>query len=396
MNDTTTLPPRAQTGQKVRKPRLWLRFLIMAVIIGLLAGGLMFFHRFKSTILAQITDQIRNSVPVVATGKAVMASWQPRQVAPGSSRAVKGADLSAEIGGVVDQIGFESGQIVQAGTVLLRLRPNDDDAKLAQLQANAELAAINLQRDQRQLAAKAIAQATVDTDAANLKVAKAQVEAQQALIAEKIVRAPFTGRLGIRQIDIGQYLAPGTAIVTLQQLDPMYVDFYLPQQSLEKIAVGQKVEVSADAYPHRNFAGTITSLNARVDNTSRMIQVRASVPNADGALLPGMYLTVSVLSGPEQSLVTIPNMAVAYNPYGALVYVVRPEKAANGKEQLVAHQQFITTGDARGDEVSVLKGLNAGDTIVTAGQLKLHNGSIVTIDNRVQPPGPDAPVPQDQ
>ncbi len=227
MNDATTLSPRAQTGQKVRKPRLWLRFLIMAVIIGLLAGGLMFFHRFKSTILAQITDQIRNSVPVVATGKAVMANWQPRQVAPGSSRAVKGADLSAEIGGVVDQIGFESGQIVQAGTVLLRLRPNDDDAKLAQLQANAELAAINLQRDQRQLAAKAIAQATVDTDAANLKVAKAQVEAQQALIAEKIVRAPFTGRLGIRQIDIGQYLAPGTAIVTLQQLDPMYVDFFL-------------------------------------------------------------------------------------------------------------------------------------------------------------------------
>ena len=175
---------------------------------------------------------------------------------------------------------------------------------------------MTLQRDQRQLAAHGVAQATVDTDAANLKVARAQVAAQQAVMAEKVVRAPFAGRLGVRQVDLGQYIAAGTTIVTLQQLDPMFVDFYLPQQALGQIAVGQKVEVTADAYPGRIFAGQVSSLNAKIDPTSRMLQVRATMPNADGALLPGMYLSVSVASGAAQSLVTIPQAAVAYNPYG--------------------------------------------------------------------------------
>jgi membrane fusion protein, multidrug efflux system len=396
LNDTTTLPPRAPAEQRVRKPRLWLRFLLMLLLVALLAGGLLYFHRFKAGLLGQITEMIRSSVPVVATGKAVMAEWQPKETATGSARAVKGADMASEVGGVVDEITFESGQTVQAGTVLLRLRPNDDEAKLQQLQANADLAAITLGRDQKQLAARAIAQATVDTDAANLKVAKAQVVAQQALMAEKVVRAPFTGRLGLRLVDVGQYLSPGTASATLQQLDPMFVDFYLPQQALGRIQVGQPVEVTADSYPNRVFSGTISSLNARVDAASRMLQVRATLPNADGALVPGMYLTVAVESGKRESLVTIPNMAVAYNPYGALVYVVRPEKDKQGKDILVAHQQFVTTGDARGDQVSILKGLQAGDEIVTAGQLKLHNGSVVSIDNKIEPPGPNAPVPQDQ
>jgi membrane fusion protein (multidrug efflux system) len=395
MNDMTTLP-RTQAGQRVRKPRLWLRYLVMLVLIGLLGAGLVFFHQFKSGILNQITEQIRNSVPVVATGKATLADWQPRQIASGSVRAVKGADMSAEIGGIVDEIDFESGQIVQAGAVLLRLRPNDDEAKLQQLQANADLAAITLARDQRQLAAKAIAQATVDTDIANLKVARAQVAAQQALIAEKTVKAPFTGRLGLRQVDVGQYLSPGTAIVTLQQIDPMFVDFYLPQQALSTLKTGEPVEVTSDAWPGRTFNGTLTSLNARIDPDNRMIQVRATVPNPDGTLVPGMYVTASVASGAARKLVTVPNMAVAYNPYGTLVYVVRPEKDKQGKEVLVAHQQFVTTGDARGDRVSILKGLKDGDVIVTAGQLKLHNGSVIEVNNAVEPPGPDAPVPQDQ
>ncbi|HVZ10200.1 efflux RND transporter periplasmic adaptor subunit [Rhodopila sp.] len=395
MNDMTTLP-RTQAGQRVRKPRLWLRYLVMLVLIGLLGAGLVFFHQFKSGILNQITEQIRNSVPVVATGKATLADWQPRQIASGSVRAVKGADMSAEIGGIVDEIDFESGQVVQAGAVLLRLRPNDDEAKLQQLQANADLAAITLARDQRQLAAKAIAQATVDTDIANLKVARAQVAAQQALIAEKTVKAPFTGRLGLRQVDVGQYLSPGTAIVTLQQIDPMFVDFYLPQQALSTLKTGEPVEVTSDAWPGRTFNGTLTSLNARIDPDNRMIQVRATVPNPDGTLVPGMYVTASVASGAARKLVTVPNMAVAYNPYGTLVYVVRPEKDKQGKEVLVAHQQFVTTGDARGDRVSILKGLKDGDVIVTAGQLKLHNGSVIEVNNAVEPPGPDAPVPQDQ
>ena len=279
--------------------------------------------------------------------------------------------------------------------MLLRLRPNDDDAKLAQLMASADLDAITLQRDQKQLAAHGVAQATVDSDAAALKVARAQVAAQQAVMAEKIVRAPFAGRLGVRQVDIGQFLAAGTTIVTLQQLDPMFVDFYLPQQALDQIAVGQKVEVTADAYPGRTFDGVISSLNAKVDPSSRMLQVRASVPNADGKLLPGMYLSVSVASGEAKPLVTIPLAAVAFNPYGSLVYVLQDQKDPQGKDQQVVRQQFVTTGASRGDEVSILKGLSVNDVVVTAGQLKLHNGSAVKIDNAVQPTDNPAPVPQD-
>jgi membrane fusion protein (multidrug efflux system) len=390
MNDTTTLP-----RTKERRPRTWLRMTLMLLLVGLLAAGLIGFQTFKAGILKQVVTQIRSEIPVVATGTATMQVWQPRQTAVGSARASNGADLAAEIGGVVDQISFESGQDVAAGTVLLRLRPNDDDAKLAQLAASADLDAITLQRDQKQLAVHGVAQATVDSDAAALKVARAQVAAQQAVMAEKIVRAPFAGRLGVRQVDIGQFLSAGTTIVTLQQLDPMLVDFYLPQQALDQIAVGQKVEVTADAYPGRTFEGVVSSLNSKVDPSSRMLQVRASIPNADGKLLPGMYLSVSVASGAPQSLVTIPLAAVAFNPYGSLVYVLHNEKDPQGKDVQVVRQQFVTTGASRGDQVSILKGISANDVLVTAGQLKLHNGSVVKIDNAVQPTDNPAPEPQD-
>ena len=392
MNDFFTAP---RTTTPVRRPRTWLRLTLMLLGVGLVAGGLIWFQHFKSGILSQVVANIRSEQPTVATAKASMQEWRAAQTAVGTARASKGADLAAEIGGVVDQIDFESGQAVPAGTVLLRLRPNDDAAKLAQLQASADLAELTLQRDQKQLAAHAVAQATVDSDAANLKVTKAQVEAQQAIMAEKTVRAPFPGRLGVRQVDVGQFIAAGTTIVTLQQLDPMFVDFYLPQQALGQIADGQAVEVTADAWPGRTFAGKISSLNAKVDPTSRMLQVRASVPNADGALLPGMYVGVSIATGQPQQLVTIPLAAVAFNPYGALVYVVHDEKAANGAEQHVVKQQFVTTGAERGDQVSILKGIGANDVVVTAGQLKLHNGALVKIDNAVQPTNDPTPSPQD-
>jgi membrane fusion protein (multidrug efflux system) len=392
MNDATTLP---RTTVTTRRPRTWLRMGLMLLFVGLIAAGLFKFAQFKGTILKTVTASIRAEVPTIATAPASVQLWQPRLTAVGSARAFNGADLAAEIGGVVDQIQFESGQTVQAGTVLLRLRPNDDDAKLAQLQANADLAAVTLQRDQRQLAAHGVAQATVDTDAANLKVAKAQVVAQQAVMAEKVIRAPFAGRLGVRQVDIGQFIAAGTTIVTLQQLDPMLVDFFLPQQTLGQVNVGEKVEVTTDAYPGRVFPGQVSSINSKVDSSSRMLQVRATIANADQALLPGMYLNVSAISGAPQSLVTIPLAAVAFNPYGSLVYVLHDQQDDQGKVQHVVQQQFVTTGDTRGDQISVLKGVGANDVVVTAGQLKLHNKSVVKIDNAVQPTDNPAPTPQD-
>jgi membrane fusion protein (multidrug efflux system) len=383
MNDTTTLDTKA------KKPRTWLRMTVMLLVVGLLGGGLVFFQTFKAGILKQVTAQIRSSVPTVATAPASLQDWQPRLTAVGTARAVNGADMSADINGTVEQINFESGQTVKAGTVLLRLRHNDDEAKLAQLQASAALAEVTLQRDLRQLAAKGVAQSVVDTDTANLKVANAQVAAQQALMAQKTVRAPFDGRLGTRLVDLGQYLPAGTAIVSLQQLDPMLVDFNLPQQALGQIATGQKVEVTADAWPSRVFAGTVTAINSKVDAASRMLQVRATVPNPDGALLPGMYLNVAAASGPAEPRVTVPLAAVAFNPYGALVYVVQPD----GK---TVRQQFVTTGAQRGDQVAILKGVAATDVIVTAGQMKLHNGSAIKIDNSLQPSNDPAPQPADK
>jgi membrane fusion protein (multidrug efflux system) len=378
-----------------RRPRTWLRLTVMLLLVALVAGGLVWFQHFKAGILKQVVATIRSEVPTVATAEATSQSWQARQTAVGTARASNGADLAAEIGGVVDQINFDSGQTVAAGTVLLRLRPDDDDAKLAQLQASADLAAVNLQRDEKQLAAHGVAQATVDTDAANLKVARAQVAAQQAVMAEKIVRAPFAGRLGVRQVDLGQFIAAGTTIVTLQQLDPMFVDFYLPQQALGEIANGQAIEVTVDAWPGRTFKGQIAAINPKIDPTSRMLQVRATVANPDGAVLPGMFVDVSIATGQPRLLVTIPVAAVAFNSYGSLVYVVHDEKDANGADQHVVRQQFVTTGAARGDQISILKGIDANDVVVTAGQLKLHNGSVVKIDNAIRPTDNPAPVPQD-
>lgn len=392
MNDVTTIP---RTAAPTRKPRTWLRFTVMLLMVALLAAGLLWFQNFKAGILHQVVENIRSEAPTVAIAPASVQPWQATLTAVGTARASNGADLAAEVAGIVDQIAFRSGQNVTAGTVLLRLRPNDDEAKLAQLQASAQLAGVTLRRDEQQLAVHGVAQATVDADAANLKVTQAQVAAQQALMAEKVVRAPFSGRLGVRQVDLGQFIAAGTTIVTLQQLDPMLVDFYLPQQALGQISTGQEVDITTDAWPGRTFRGSVSALNARVDPSSRMLQVRASIPNADGALLPGMFVNVSIATGQPRPLVTIPNAAVAYNPYGALVYIVHRQTDAAGHAQYVVRQQFVTTGATRGDQVSILKGVDAHDSVVTAGQLKLHNGAIVRIDNTVQPSDNPAPVPVD-
>jgi membrane fusion protein (multidrug efflux system) len=378
------------------RPRIWLRLTLMLLIVGLLAAGLIGFHAFKATILQQVTASIQSTQPTVATAHAALQPWQASLSAVGSLRASNGADIAPETGGVIDAVDFESGLTVPAGKTLVHLRLNDDAAKLEQLQATAELDAITLQRDQRQLAAKGVARSVVDTDTANLKVARAQVAAQQAVIDEKTIRAPFAGRLGVRQIDLGQYVAAGTALVTLQALDPMFVDFYLPQQALDQIQPGGKVAVSVDAYPGRSFTGTVASINAKVDAASRMLQIRATIPNQDRALLPGMFANVTVNTGKPQMLVTIPLTAVAYNPYGSLVYVIQEDADKNGDRQQMAYQHFVTTGAARGDQVSILKGLKPDEQVVTAGQMKLHNGTAVKIDPGANLPDAATAAPQDQ
>jgi membrane fusion protein (multidrug efflux system) len=323
----------------------------------------------------------------VSTTVAATSKWQSRTQALGSLRAVRGADLAAQAAGVVDKIHIESGAEVSAGAVLLTLKPNDDPAKLAQLEAQAELAAITLKRDQEQLAAQAISQATVDADASNLKSARAQVVAQQALIEEKTVRAPFAGRLGIRQVDEGQYLGAGTTVVTLQALDPIFIDFYVPQQALARLQVGQAVGARVDTYPGDGFDGKIVSINSKVDTASRNVQVRASFGNSDRRLLPGMYANVAIDNGAATTEITLPQAAITFNPYGDTVFVV---------QQGVVQQRFVKLGDTRGDQVAVKSGIAAGDVVVTAGQMKLRNGSAVVVNNNVQPTNDANPAPPNE
>jgi membrane fusion protein (multidrug efflux system) len=367
------------------------RMVIMLVVVGVVLGGIFGFETFRTGLIRRIISGQGAPVQTVSTVRADLQDWQPSLSAVGSLIAVQGTSLAAEVAGTVDELHFDSGDDVAKGALLLRLRPNDDNAKLAQLQAIADTDQTTYDRDQRQLRAQAVSQATVDTDAGNLRAARAQVAQQQALNEEKFVRAPFAGRLGIRQVDLGQVLAAGTAIVTLQSLDPIFVDFYLPQQDISLARVGQAVTVHVDSFPSENFPGAVTALNALVDSASRNVQVRASLKNPARKLLPGMFATVTVNNGGVQHYITVPQTAIAFNPYGSTVFLVD-----EGSTPLKVSQHFVTTGDTRGDQIAVLKGIDVGATVVSAGQIKLRNGTEVKIDNTVQPPDNPNPTPQEQ
>jgi membrane fusion protein, multidrug efflux system len=393
----------------------WLVLIVAVVVLILIIGGVKGYGAYKmfQGFAAQGAPKF-----TVSTTKVKYQEWLAQLSAVGSLRAERGADLSAEVAGTVDTVQFTSGDYVKAGQLLLRLRSADDVAHLESLKASAALAQTNYNRDKAQFEAEAISQAALDTDAANLRSAKAQVAEQQALVDKKFVRAPFAGQIGIRAVDVGQYLAAGTKIVTLQQLDPIFVDFSLPQQSLSQIHDGQKVSVVSDAFPEKSFDGEITAVDPQIDTDTRNVRIRAVLNNSEHKLLPGMYANVGIEVGTPVRYLTLPQTAVAYNPYGATVYVVVPRSeetgkntAASGKERakpagaagtasrapdLMAKQVFVTTGSTRGDQVAILKGITEGDEVVTTGQIKLRNGALVTINNSVQPSDDPNPKPQEQ
>jgi membrane fusion protein (multidrug efflux system) len=370
---------------------------ILALAVALILGGIFAWQSFMGRMMGKYMAASATAPQTVATVTAAEDQWQSRLRATGSLRAVRGADLSSQASGIVDEIHFDSGNDVPAGKVLLRLRPLDDYALLQQLEAAAALAEQNYKRDQEQFAAQAISQAVIDGDVATLKTAHAQVEAQHALIQEKIVVAPFAGRLGIRQVDLGQYLAAGTAIVTLQALDPILIDFYLPQQALSRIKIGQAVGAMVDTYPGRNFSGVIEAINSKVDAASRNVQVRAAFHNADRSLVPGMYATVSIDAGDKIAQITLPQAAITYNPYGDTVFVVEQAGTDDkGKPRSIVKQRFVKLGATRGDQIAVLSGIKAGEIVVTAGQMKLRNGSAITINNSLTPTNEINPNPPNE
>lgn len=377
------------------------RMIIMLIIAGVIVGGVVAFQIFKNSMIEKGIKGGANPPQSVSTIVAEESVWQPTVEALGSFSASKQASLSAEVSGLVTSIQFDSGQKVGLGQTLVELNPAPLIAQLAQSEAQAALAALNLKRDEAQLKIQAISQAVVDTDRAALKSALAQVAAQKALIAQKTIRAPFAGQLGIRQVNLGQYLAPGTTVVTLQKLDPMDIDFTVPQSQINLIHVGMQAKVETNAVPGHTFSGKVTAIEPQIDPDTRNLKVRARLANPNNILLPGMFATVRLTEGQPESHVTLPNAAVTYNPYGATVFIVSGEgkgkrSDAEGKSGLTVQQRFITTGQTRGDQVAILKGVKVGETVVTAGQLKLRNGSPVTVNNSIQPsnnPNPDVPTP---
>ncbi len=281
---------------------------------------------------------------------------------------------------------------------MLQLRDGDDVARLQQLEANARLSQITFQRARQQLAAQAISKADYDTAAANLKANQAAVAQQKVVVAKKQLRAPFAGRAGIITVSPGDYLSIGTSVVTLQQLDPLYVDFSVPQRELGQLQVGQQVNLGVDAYVGRSFSGKLSAINPKVNTDTRNVQVEATVANHDKQLIPGMFAKVRVDIGHSRQLLTLPQAAIVYNPYGDTVYVVHPSKG-RGKDgkalPATVQQTFVTLGETRGDQVAILKGIDPGTVVVTSGQLKLKNGAPIVVDNSVQPADQSHPTPQE-
>jgi membrane fusion protein (multidrug efflux system) len=374
---------------------------IMLMIVAVVFGGLFFFVNFRASMIQQVLAAMANPPQTVSVTTAAFQEWRPSLTAVGTFRAVNGADLALEASGVVEKIHFQSGEDAAAGQLLLELRKDTDVAKLNSLKATAELNAINLRRDQAQLKIHAASQASVDTDLANLKSANAEVAQQEAVIAQKTLRAPFAGRLGIRAVDLGQYIGAGSVIVTLQALDPIFLDFLLPQQVLSGLEVGQPISATVDAFPGATFVGKIAAISSKVDQASRNVQIRASLSNGDHRLRPGMFASVEIATGKPERFVTLPQTAIVYAPYGNSVFLVdKAEAKGDGKAApptgLVARQTFVRLGNARGDQISVLEGLQEGATVVTAGQIKLRNGTPVKIDNSASQPFDPDPKPVDK
>jgi membrane fusion protein, multidrug efflux system len=368
----------------------WLYMLAaVAAIVAVIA--LIKFNQIKAGMA--MMQKMRPPPISVAAIPATEQPWQRQYHAVGSFVAVQGVMLSNELAGTIEKIAFESGDQVKRGDLLVRFNVAPDEAQLRGAEAQAALARINLNRAKDLRAQGTNAQSDLDIADAEYSQATALVDNLKATIAKKIITAPFSGRLGIRQVNLGQFLAVGTPIVTLESLDPLYLNFALPQQDVVGLAVGQKVRITVDAYPGEVFVGAVNALNSKVDDATRNLAIQATVPNADGRLKPGMFGSVDVLRPKEDKFLVLPQTAIVYNPYGNAVYVVVQEKDDQGVPTLVARQRFVQLGETRGDQVAVLKGVVAGEQVVTAGQLKLRNGAAVQINNTVLPDNNAAPTP---
>lgn len=373
------------------------RMIMMLCGVFLLLGLIFGFNQLKTFMIKHFISGMGLPPATVSTMVIASSEWQPKLTSVGNVRAFRGVELSTEVAGLVAAVPIKSGQDVKQGELLIKLNDSSDVAQLNSLKALADLAKVINERDRQQLAIQAISKNVFDTSAADAKSKQAQVEQQTALVAKKNLKAPFSGRVGIVSINPGQYVNSGDKLLTLQTLDPIFVDFNLPQNNAEQIQVGQVVEVTTDAFKDASFTGKITAVSPKVDTNTRNIQVEAQLANPDKKILPGMFANVNIKLGDQVKLLTLPQTAVTYNPYGSTVFLAKPtgKKDKQGKEILEAQQVFVTTGATRGDQVAILKGVEEGATVVTSGQLKLKNGTPLIINNKVEPANSPNPKPQE-
>jgi membrane fusion protein (multidrug efflux system) len=321
----------------------------------------------------------------VTTIVAQQEEWPTSLTAIGTVAAVQGVTVSADLPGIVERIAFESGQAVRAGDVLAVLDTRQEQAQLAALEAQRELARLTFNRIQGLLDERVISQAEFDRATADFQQTDARVGEVRAVIDRKTVRAPFSGLLGLRQVNLGQYLAGGGELVMLQSLNPIYVNFGVPQQDTARVRVGGSVRITADELSGTAFAGRVTAVDSVVNQATRNVQVQATVPNPDGKLRPGMFVQTAIATGATHSFVSLPASAIGYAPFGDSVYVLADLKGPDGKTYRGVRQQFVKVGPTRGDRVAVLSGISAGDEVVTSGVFKLRNGAAVSVNNSVQP-----------
>src|SRR5579872_512243 len=369
-------------------------FFMLAVVIVVVAGLGFFKYRQIQTAIA-MGSSFAPPPSAVTTVVTKSENWPSSLDVIGTTAAIQGVTVSADLPGTVSRINFESGQSVHAGDVLVELDTREERAQLAAAESDRDLAKINYDRDQQLVKEGVVARMQSDNAEAQQKSTEAKVGEIKATIQRKTIRAPFSGILGIRQINLGQYLAAGAAIVSLQALDPIYVNFGVPQQQSSLVKTGRILELTSDDVPGVTFKGRVTAIDSVVNEATRNLQVQATLPNPGGKLRPGMFVQVQLGLGSSQNVIPLPASAINYAPYGDSVFVVTDLKDPKGKTYLGVRQQFVKVQGSRGDQVGVISGINPGEEVVSSGVFKLRNGAAVQVNNKVQPPNNPKPNPED-
>lgn len=372
------------------------RMIIMLILAGVVFGAVFGMKWFGNKMMVDYIETMPIPPVTISTTTGKSFTWENQVEAIGNLVPVQGADISTDVGGIITELHFESGDRVEKGAPLVTLDSDTERGELRRLQAQAELAKLNLERRQKLYKLEAISKSDLDAVKAEADAAQAALQSQAARIAQKAIRAPFAGQLGIRQVSTGQFVAAGTPLVTLQSLDPIDVDFSLPEQYLADISTGLPVSVTVEAYPGDVFEGTVLAVEPRVDESTRNVRLRARLANADLKLRAGQFGQVELRLPGEQTVLAVPRTAINYSSYGASVFVVTGDREAAQKEDgkpLTVTQRFVRLGAARGDFVAVTEGLEADDEIASSGLLKLRNDQPVVINNEIQPDAELAPTP---